>query len=614
MNEKSKTELIGLPVKRRRLCMVAVYCGIIVLLAVGFAGWVTHGIIRSTHLQASVAIDVPFEISLSQRLLTIPLDKIQITPHIEGEWSTGKSLTHGDRLRFTPRKPFTPETSYVITFRDVRRFTGIVAEIPQVSFRTEAAPGVAHVSFRDNDIIPADAALSVALSAKNRGLRDLRLKTEPELPMSMTTHDDTTFSWRANELLPQGKELRITVTDAKSNVILVSSKVSIAAEPILASGPPEMNFGKNDTVKLMFAQPIDPKSGVIAFSVEGSGSWQDDKTYYFVPKEVAPGKTYVYQLPKGLRSKEGGILTEARDYKFSTPGVVQAIAFSPHGQELSQARQIIRIGFNQPVDKQSAEAHTSVSHGTITGRSWEGDTLLLTGTGFGAQQTVRVSVAAGIKPIFGLPSTQAYIHTFTTETPVTKLAVPMHYQQYAQSCEAASLRMALSYRGIQDNDWNILQRFGYNPRPLDQAKNEWDDPQQQFVGDVKGNQGKGTGWGVYAEPVAKATREYGRAADVQYGVTASFVAQNIHQGNPVILWGIWNESAIQKTWKTPSGRTVSGPVPMHVRLVVGVKGRADRPVGFYIHDPITGPTYWTAEYMVYNAQRAGAANMAVAVQ
>ena len=265
------------------------------------------------------------------------------------------------------------------------------------------------------------------------------------------------------------------------------------------------------------------------------------------------------------------------------------------------------------MNKKSAEARVSLSRGTVQSRTWEGNTLVMIATNFGVQRTIHISVQPGVEPIFGLTSSQGFSGSFTTEVPIKKLDVPMYYQQHAQSCESADLRMALAHKGTYvGSDMAVLKRIGYDPRPL--KKGVWDDPEVQFVGDVNGNQGKGTGWGVYAQPVAKAARSYGRGATVQYGVSASFVAQNIHKGNPVILWGIWDESATQKSWKTPDGRKVSGPIPMHVRLVVGVKGRADKPVGFYIHDPITGPMYWTADYMVYNAQRAGAANMAVAVQ
>lgn len=579
------------------------------------AGWFAYGTVEGVHQRSSVAVDAPFEVKLNQPLLQIALDKIKVTPQAEGAWTLDRSLTEGDVLKFTPKKALVANTAYTVQFHDTRRVTGARVDLPKVTFETEAAPGIAEVSFDDEETLAADASMSVALSAKNRDLRDLELQTVPKLNLTMTVRDDMTFSWKSAKLLPQGKKLTVTLIDKKSGEVLLSKKVRIAAEPKLTSKPKEVNFGRNDKATLVFSHSIDQRSGKLIFSDDGEGMWQNDKTYVFTPKDIQPGKTYSYTVPKGLRSKEGGIVEKAQKRTFSTPGAVRVLSISPLGQELSQKHQTIRVNFDQPVDKKSAESRVTLSRGTITSRSWEGNTLVMTGENFGVQRTVHIAVRAGIKPVFGLPSNQGFGGSFTTEIPTKKLNVPMYYQQYAQSCESASLRMALAFKGRHiGNDMTILKKIGYSPRPMDKKKNIWDDPQQQFVGNVNGNQGNGTGWGVYAEPVARAARSYDRGADVQYGVTASFVASNIRKGNPVILWGIWNESATQRSWKTPSGRKVSGPVPMHVRLVVGVKGRVDNPVGFYIHDPITGPAYWTTDYMIHNARRAGAANMAVSIQ
>ncbi len=42
-------------------------------------------------------------------------------------------------------------------------------------------------------------------------------------------------------------------------------------------------------------------------------------------------------------------------------------------------------------------------------------------------------------------------------------------------------------------------------------------------------------WGVYAEPVSKAARQFGRDAGVRYGVSAQFIAQSLYDDRPVIL-------------------------------------------------------------------------------
>ena len=118
---------------------------------------------------------------------------------------------------------------------------------------------------------------------------------------------------------------------------------------------------------------------------------------------------------------------------------------------------------------------------------------------------------------------------------------------------------------------------------------------------------------MFAEPVAAAVRSYGRQASSHYGISAQFLAQQLHNDRPVVLWGIWGSSAQIQTWTTTNGGTASGPFPMHVRLVVGVKGSVENPLGFYVHDPITGSAYWSTAQLMSNTQKAGPANQAVVI-
>lgn len=576
---------------------------------------VTLGNVAPSYQRSAVDVQKPIKVSLNQKLLRISETDISIEPRVSGTWQVKRSLLGNDELIFIHDKPLITATTYKINLAGVKRFHGASVKVPDVSFTTEAAPGVAATSFDASKVVAADFAFTVKLAKKNRGLTKLQLATIPAIPLVHSEHGDDTYKWAPKGYLPQGKKLTVLLKDANSGKQLMTKKLTVAAMPRVTQMVKRAYFAKDDKAVIKFAEPIDQKSGKITFGLPGKGAWSDAKTYIFTPDEVVPGKTYSYRIPKGLRTVAGGVLPKAQSYNFSTPGAVRVVSMSPYGSELSQNEQTFRFDFDQPVDRTSAEERFHTSHGTVTSKTWQGNTLVIAAVKFGAQETVRGWIDAGVKPIFGLASVSSFEVSFTTEIPIKKLNVPQYYQQYAQSCEAASVRMALAYKGIGvGSDMTILQKFGYHPRPYDKKRNVWDDPQLQFVGDVNGNQGKLTGWGVYAEPVAAAIRSYGRGAAVQYGVSTGFVASQIHAGNPVVLWGIWDDSATQKSWKTPGGRTVSGPIPMHVRLVVGVKGKASSPVGFYINDPINGTLYWTAGELAYNVSRAGSANQAVAVQ
>jgi uncharacterized protein YvpB len=464
-------------------------------------------------------------------------------------------------------------------------------------------------------VVAADTQFKVTLNKENGDMKDVVLETQPASELSRKRSGDG-YTWTPVSLLPQGQELTATLKDNKGRVLLERT-MTVAAAPELVTGVQEADVTPDSAFDLVFKEDIDtaksPKD-MIAFDASGKGSWIDATTYRFVPEGLEPGKTYHYTIAKGVRTKAGGVLEEAITKSFDTRSRVVAASFSPNGREVSQARQVVHVTFNQPVDKKSAEQRFSVSAGQVQTVVWEGNTLKATVVNLGFQNTVTVSVAAGVKPAsFGLESVSAQSHSFTTEVRTVRLAVPYYKQAYAQSCEAASVRMALAYRGIGSSDWDILQKFEYNPTHKNQEANTWDDPQKQFVGDVNGNQGKGTGWGVYAEPVAAAVRSYGRQASTHYGVSAQFLAQQLYDDRPVVLWGIWGTSAQIQTWTTPGGYTASGPFPMHVRLVVGVKGSIEQPLGFYVHDPITGSAYWSTAQLMANTQKAGPANQAVVV-
>ncbi|MEI6553184.1 MAG: C39 family peptidase [bacterium] len=203
-------------------------------------------------------------------------------------------------------------------------------------------------------------------------------------------------------------------------------------------------------------------------------------------------------------------------------------------------------------------------------------------------------------------STSSSILVSTKETekkpvvPVFKLDVPYYKQQYANSCEAASLRMALAYYGIKiSDDLDIVQKFGYNPRDKDVVNNEWDDPQEMFVGNID-IVGSANGYGVYGKPVAKAAIDYGREADYETVITPHLLAKEIKAGYPIILWGYTSLTNPAYTWNLASGGKVTAFKGEHARVVVGFAGNVDDPDGFYVHDPFNGKAseYWTSEKLM----------------
>lgn len=209
--------------------------------------------------------------------------------------------------------------------------------------------------------------------------------------------------------------------------------------------------------------------------------------------------------------------------------------------------------------------------------------------------------------------------TSTSEYKDFKLKVPYYKQSYPNSCEAASLKMALAFKGVMKNEVQILTQFTYKPTFKDYVNNVWDDPQKQYVGyvDIAGRP-KG-GYGVYGLPVLRAVKNFGLDGEYATGtaLTAQFFTKELDAKNPVVFWGYTSYTEAPYTWKTPEGNTVNAFKGEHVRVLVGYKGTAEKPVGFYVHDPFTGKynEYWTtAKLMEQLGKVPGVTDQAVVVR
>src|SRR5690349_15263424 len=81
------------------------------------------------------------------------------------------------------------------------------------------------------------------------------------------------------------------------------------------------------------------------------------------------------------------------------------------------------------------------------------------------------------------------------------LDIAWHHQEHSLTCEAAALRMALSYFGISTDELTLL---GYMSVDRQAARFDatghliaWGDPAASYVGNPDGNIERYTGYGVY---------------------------------------------------------------------------------------------------------------------
>jgi uncharacterized protein YvpB len=189
-------------------------------------------------------------------------------------------------------------------------------------------------------------------------------------------------------------------------------------------------------------------------------------------------------------------------------------------------------------------------------------------------------------------------------TATAKLRVPFLKQEHALSCEVATLRMALAYRGITVSERELLDAVGFDPTPRrgsvwsTRATATWGDPDDAFVGAVDGIMPK-TGYGVHAGPIGRVAGRY-RTAEVIENGTATMLADAIASGNPVITWGFLPGNGQPLVWRTQVGKEVRAVNGEHTRVVIGYTGTREQPIGFFAIDPIYGEQYWKVEKFMEN--------------
>jgi uncharacterized protein YvpB len=174
------------------------------------------------------------------------------------------------------------------------------------------------------------------------------------------------------------------------------------------------------------------------------------------------------------------------------------------------------------------------------------------------------------------------------------LDIKLHLQEHPVTCEAAALKMALSYEGINVDEMTLIHYMTVDMRPARfdaQGKLiSWGNPAESFVGNPDGHIERYTGYGVYFGPVARAAAQAGAhvvaAGSGLYGsaISAQQIYDAMLDGHPAVVW-------ISNTYRQVDlshyvaydGATVGYTLTEHAVTVIGV-----RPDAVLINDPWFG--------------------------
>lgn len=211
-----------------------------------------------------------------------------------------------------------------------------------------------------------------------------------------------------------------------------------------------------------------------------------------------------------------------------------------------------------------------------------------------------------IKSFFNVGVSASYSFSFkpdpslvaaTPDEKITIIDIKNDWQDSKLSCEAASLKMALTSKGVYVSEEEIMEKIGYDP--MARKGSVWGDPNKHFVGDINGQICK-TGYGVYWEPVALVANNW-RPAEYFSGGDIKKVIKEIENGNPVIVWGTLPvKKIIDCSWYTSDGKYVKALKQAHVRLVVGFVGEPENPAKIILNDPLSGRLYWDTSFFLNN--------------
>lgn len=295
-------------------------------------------------------------------------------------------------------------------------------------------------------------------------------------------------------------------------------------------------------------------------------------------------------------------------FLFPTPEVT-AVFPSP-GSRNVPLYSIIKIKFNKPIKRQAVlPAILPGAHG-----QWQFEDALIKNHLF---RTLTFTPASNFKPEtsyqvkieniqgFGISKSTSFAFTFQTqpvlipgtEPEITILEIPLDWQDYSLSCEAASLKMTLAYKGILVSEKEIMQKIGYSNIP--RRDNVLGDPYQAYVGDINGKICE-TGYGVYWGPVAKAAQNW-RNSQAFSGWEIEDLIREIELGNPVIFWGVLPTRALTDcSWYTPEGKYIPAFKETHVRVMTGFIDLPQEPSKIIINGPLAGRLYWDTNYFLKN--------------
>lgn len=517
-------------------------------------------------------------------------------------------------LVIKPEGHFAPDTQYKVVIDNIQNVLGSTNQQYSFAFKTQEIPDVETTSVTEGQtgVAPCDP-ITVKLNQDYSQIAEFNFHFEPAMDVDIVQADKRTYSVTPKApCFQQATTYKliadrvVTVRSGDGEYVVSQSAPERVHEvnfttkqpPRIASYSPNSQGVpiSNNQFTLVFTESMLQEETLknirIVPAIGGTWKWLDNKTLrYDLSEHLKSDTAYTITVSKDSPDTNQGKLTEDVKLNFRTLGPAKVITSQPRDKSTGIGTNTsVSITFDQAVNQASAQAAFSMSSGIAGGFSWQGNTMRFTPSSELIKDTTYTwTLRSGIGSVAGADSIQEFKGSFTTEESVTMLNIALDYQDKALSCEVASLKMALAYKGISVSENELMSHVGYDPTT--RSGGVWGDPDQAFVGDINGSQNT-TGYGVHWAPIARAASHY-RKAEAFSNWSIQDVAAKIAAGHPVVIWGVQG-AARRDIWTTPGGRTINAYKGEHVRTLIGFRGSAENPRAFIINDPISGRITWTA--------------------
>ena len=539
--------------------------------------------------------------------------KVVVEPEIPVSisWSGGFFGHFARTMIITPDSSWEVNVNYSVIFSDLGGAVGFGRRvIVTEQFTTQTIPDIETISVSSVKSVLADAPIKISLTQSTENFADFFFTFSPPVEFTATLEGDS-YTLSFDQPLKQGQEYvliierQLLVYDIATGQIerrlkkevISKTKFTTKAPALINSFSPQGGsvLVNINSLVVVFNEPMNRQSVTkrvsLSPSIPGIWSWLDSKTLKFIPSNTLTLDTsYQLTIKSGAKAISGSYIEGDSSFSFKTVGNLRVIKTAPTNGSLAvELGTNISITFDQPVVRSDIEGKISISPTFQYIKSWSGNRLTINPVKLLNYHTkYTVTIGSGARSQYGKLMTNGFSMSFTTQLKKVILNIPLDRQDRALSCEAAALKMALNYRGLNITESNIMAIVGYDPTIKN--GNVWGDPNVAYVGNIDGRQNS-TGYGVHWDPIARAASNW-RQAKAFSGWTVAQLAGEIEAGNPVIIWGVLG-SGYSDPWVTPGGKQIAAWKGEHVRTLIGYTGSPDNPASFIINDPIVGRITWS---------------------